>query len=717
LAARNLGSLTLDLAVKTGQFTAGMTAAERQASKSFNAIEKRAKAFGAALGVGLVTAATALTALTKSAIDNADALRDSSIQLGISTETLSAYSYAAQQTGTDLDSLSRGLKILSKNAADALKPTSEQARVFKALGISVTDATGQLKQLDELVPEVANAFAQLEDGTQKAALAQSLFGKSGLELTEFLNSGARGLEEFTDKARELGIIVGTDTANAADEFNDKLTDLKALVSGFGNQLAEELLPRLIQLVDYFNAAAKEGNTFGTSVKDLGSLFDIFIGQVQKADEVGNSFRLMLSGIETYVGLVKSAFSDLLSLNITGFFTNATNAARQAFNNLKAGFNLQADFSDVSGRVIDNRSGNARGGSNRPETGGINRAALADALAGVTAPKGSKGSGAKKIKDDVDKAKEAYDQLIANQERTIALFGQEGEAAQIAYDIKTGVLSEYTAAQQQLLLSNAQRIDQQKEMGELEDAADKRMRQESEIINEGIKATDQVIDQLEFELSLIGMRNSEIEKAIALRHLDASATDEQRQRVAELTDELIRASENQAFLDDFKEGLADAFTDFVSGAKSAKEAFGDFADALFKRALQFVADKAIQAMFDAFSGNGAGSGSSAGGGTGGGWQQWLGAIMGAFGGGKADGGSVLPGKFYRVNENGTEMFSQGGNDYLMTGSKGGMITPANKLGGVNQQNTFVFAAPTSQRTQEQIAQRTGFEVSQAQRRNG
>jgi len=87
--------------------------------------------------------------------------------------------------------------------------------------------------------------------------------------------------------------------------------------------------------------------------------------------------------------------------------------------------------------------------------------------------------------------------------------------------------------------------------------------------------------------------------------------------------------------------------------------------------------------------------------------------------QAGGGSVLPGMFYRVNENGPEMLSMSGKDYLMTGSQGGHITPNHKLagGGLVQNIKFETAAPTSQRTQEQIAQRAGFEVSQAQRRNG
>lgn len=726
MASRSLGSLTLDLVVKTGAFSAGMTAAERQANKSLTAIEKRAYKFGQNLGTaikgGAIIATAALTAVAAAvgqAINRADEMRDLSIRTGVATEALSAYAYAAKQTGTDIDGLARGLKLLAKNAAEALDPKSEQFGLFKALGVEVKDASGNLKNLEDLLPDIADKFQSLEDGTLKAAIAQKLFGKSGVDLIEFLNQGSAGLADFAEKAQSLGIIIGSNTAAAADEFNDKLADLKEIANGFANQLAADLLPRLIELIDKLNATAKEGQLLGTKVTDVTTLFDVFAGQMAKADEVGESFRKTAGGIATYVTLVKSAFSDLLSLNVVGFFTNAVNAAKQAKQNLLTGFNLEADFSDVVSTASNARSRNARGGSNRTETGGraldLGLQASLNRQFGEGSGSKSKKTGKSDAKKEAEQLEAAYKRMVAQQKETIALFGQEGEAAKIAYDIKNGELAKWLPTRQQEVMANAEVIDQQKLMKELQDAATKASDEQFETMKKGREATDAVISDLEFEIELLGKSNIERAKAIELRNLDANATDEQRDAVARLTEELIRASENQQFLDDFKEGLADAFVDFVSGAKSAKEAFSDFADALFKRALQFVADKAIQAMFDAFSSSGTGGGSSGGTGGAGFWSS----LLSAFGGGKDSGGAVLPGKFYRVNESGMEMATVDGRDYLMTGSKGGMITPAHKVGGggtvVN--NQFIVGPQNNQRTQEQIAQRAGFEVSQAQRRNG
>lgn len=711
MASRSLGSLTLDLIAKTGGFTAGMTAAERAANKSLTAIEKRAYAFGQALGKGLkigasvaVAALGALTIAVGKAINDADQIRDLSIRLGTSTETLSAFGYAAQQTGTDLDALGQGMKILARNATDAQKATSEQAAIFDALGISVTDTEGKLKDLGTLIPEIATAFQGMEDGTQKTALALALFGKSGTELIEFLNQGEAGLSAFTDKARELGVVIDSETASAADDFNDTLNELKAIVSGGALTIAKELLPALKEAAQDLVKLAQEGDLAKNVAAALSGALQFGVGVLA---EYNNAVERTSIAMQAFASI-----GEAMRKAATGGILGQLSAVQQLNGALKEG-QAQLDdlikrqnapsFAGVSARVLG-----------QDPTSNVNGAALNRALSGQRASGASKAKGGKSDAErEADNLQKAYDRQNESLARQIALFDQTSEAAQLSYELQNGELAKLTTAQKDALLVQAQKLDYMNQEKELGDAANMRLMEESEAISEGMKATDDLIADMEFELELIGKTNAEREKAIALRSLDANATDEQREAVAGLVDELHRAEELQGIVDDFKLGLSDAFTDFVTGAKSAKEAFGDFMDDLFKRAVQFTTDKAIDALFKAFSGTGQ-TGAQSGGGT-----DWMSLIAGLFGGGKASGGAILPGKFYRVNESGMEMATVDGRDYLMTGSKGGMITPAHKVGGGGMvvNNQFIVGPQNNQRTQEQIAQRAGFEVSQAQRRNG
>ena len=46
----------------------------------------------------------------------------------------------------------------------------------------MVDSTGKLKDMDTLIPELADAFAGMENGVRKSALAQEIFGRTGVEL-------------------------------------------------------------------------------------------------------------------------------------------------------------------------------------------------------------------------------------------------------------------------------------------------------------------------------------------------------------------------------------------------------------------------------------------------------------------------------------------------------------------------------------------------------
>lgn len=715
MSSRALGSLTLDLIVKTGAFVQGMTSAERQANKSLSAIEKRAYAFGQALGkairVGTVAAGAALGALAiavNKAIDNADAIRDLSIRIGIGTETLSEYAYAARQTGTDIDGLGRGLKILAKNAAEAADATSGKGKLFEALGVNVKDAEGNLKQLDILLPEVADKFKLLEDGTTKAALAQELFGKSGLELTEFLNQGSKGLDDMAQKARALNIVISEDTAKAADEFNDQLGDLKAAGEGLSTQIAAELLPRLIELVKGVNQFVADGGNAVKIADAIGTAFDALSkvwGIFAKTQEIINA------GFGTMIGLMASAVTiaqGLISLD----FSKIGKGLAGGLASLQAGTSMallggpggpkqqkvlldpnRADFSGVKSRVLGQKT-------------------LEEQLADLFKGDGKDGKGGSKTRAaaKVDQLNESYLQLVATMKQEIALFGQSTEVAKLDYELKNGELSKLSEGKKQELLMLAQKIDSQKELNELQEAAAEASERESKRIQDALADNESLIDAMRFEYELLGLTNKERERELALRQLNVDATDEQKQKVAELADAYTDMQETISVMDDIRDGFSDFFSDVLTGTKSVKDAFKDMLDDIQKRILDRIAQNWVDLLFG--QAGTSGGGASASGGT-----NWVALIASIFGGGRAAGGGVQPWKMYRVNETGMEGLTVDGKDYLMTGSKAGTVTPAGRTagGGVTQ----VFNNPVfgSRNSAQQLQQEAGIKQRIAMGRNG
>ncbi|ESY72320.1 hypothetical protein X740_33435 [Mesorhizobium sp. LNHC221B00] len=128
-------------------------------------------------------------------------------------------------------------------AASKVKAGTVQAKTgFDELGIKVKDASGKLKTSEQLLVEVANAFHKLPDGALKSQIALKLFGEQGSKLIPLLDQGAAGLEEFKQKAEDLGIVFSDDQIKAAAKFNDALNELKKAAGGVLKQLGGIFVP-------------------------------------------------------------------------------------------------------------------------------------------------------------------------------------------------------------------------------------------------------------------------------------------------------------------------------------------------------------------------------------------------------------------------------------------------------------------------------------------
>jgi hypothetical protein len=716
MASRSLGSLTLDLILKYGGFEQGMDRASRTADKRMREIEARAKKFGTVIGSALAVGATAavagLTALTKNAIDSADRLNDISKRLGVGTEALSAWGYAAQQSGTDLESLNTGLTRFTKNVAAAMDSGSRQGEIFAALGISVKDAQGNLRSVEDLIPEIADSFKGLENATLESSLALELFGRSGAELLQFFNLGSDGLSEMEQRARALGIVISGDTAAAADEFNDEVANLKALVAALGTQLAADLLPAMTELVKRLQEVVKEGTSASNIANQLANALDFVATGAEFAysrlDGIGKIIEGLTAGFVELAGAARAVFS--------GDFAQA---ARIFENSVSDALIAQGAYQITGGARGSSKSGpdffNVRSGSSSSEVAKSSESALNRLFSGGDG-KSKKKSGKSDAEKEAEQLKAAYDRMNESLAQQIALFGQDGEAARVRYEIEHGSLQKLTEAQKDGLLAQADKLDMMRAEAEMMQEADRRVQDETKAIERRAENQKNILSDMQFELSIMGLTNKERERAIALRYAEADATSEVGNAIADMSDQLYEAQRAQEVWDEFQRSMADAFVDLATGAKSLKDVIKDFFDSVAAAITRSIAEGWAEQLTAMFRPDGASGGAASGGASGAGfWANLAGAL---FGGGRAGGGSVSAGMFYRVNENGPEMLSVSGKDYLMMGNKSGMVTPRHAMaGGATLNQTFVVQGTPDSRTREQLARASGREAARGMSRTG
>ncbi len=271
---------------------------------------RRVQGLLAGLGVSLTLGAFA--ALVKGAIDSADELNKLSQKIGISVEALSTLQFAAQLSDVGLDTLKTGLKGLSANLTEARSGLGEGADLFQALGISVEDAAGNLKSSDTILLEIADRFASFEDGATKTALAVKLFGKSGMDMIPFLNQGSSGIRALMQEAERLGLKLSTETAQAAEAFNDNLTALKASSSGLGITLATELLAPLRVVTDAIREGQGEATGFAAI---LGGALKTTLEAILV---LGVNVAYVFKSMGTEIGGMAAQLTALARLDIRGF---------------------------------------------------------------------------------------------------------------------------------------------------------------------------------------------------------------------------------------------------------------------------------------------------------------------------------------------------------------------------------------------------------------
>ena len=165
---------------------------------------------------------------------------------GMTTEQIAGLGLMAKQKGLELGDLTKALGILSRNLAGLGAGGKTAQRVLADLGIGTKDAAGKLLPMHDLLLKLADRFASMPAGPQKAAAAMAIFGREGGRLIPFLNEGAAGIKEIEKRAAELGITLDEKGARAAHEFGDQMVILGEMVHGLALKIGMNMMPALLQ---------------------------------------------------------------------------------------------------------------------------------------------------------------------------------------------------------------------------------------------------------------------------------------------------------------------------------------------------------------------------------------------------------------------------------------------------------------------------------------
>lgn len=206
------------------------------------------------------------------ALDRVDKL---SQKIGISRVAFQEWDYIIGQSGASVEGLQMGVKTLSNAADEARKGTALYAEAFDRLGVSVTDANGNMKDQETLFAEVFSALADMENQTERTAIATKLLGRSATELAPTLNTSKEGIEQLRSEAHSLGLVYSDELVDAGVILGDNIDRLKKSFEAFKTNALSPIIGLAVTFTDKLLGQDSASKRLTDSTNNLASASDAY----------------------------------------------------------------------------------------------------------------------------------------------------------------------------------------------------------------------------------------------------------------------------------------------------------------------------------------------------------------------------------------------------------------------------------------------------------
>lgn len=302
----------------TGITTPASETAGEESGKHFG--ESLAKGLKATAGIvaGAMTAITAGAVATGKAFIDAtkdvatygDQVDKESQKMHISAEAYQEWDFILQHAGSSVEGMKTAMKTLTAQAESG-------SNAFEALGLS-TEQIASMSQ-EELFGAVITGLQGIENETERTTLAQSLLGRSSVEMTALFNMSAEETEDLRNQVHELGGVMSDEAVKASADYADAMTNLETSFSGLKKNLMSEFLPSISKTM---NGLSK---VFSGDKSGIGEIQEGIQGVITDLTALAPDFfalaqTLIFSLLEGFAPMLPSLVQTLFSITIQAITT-------------------------------------------------------------------------------------------------------------------------------------------------------------------------------------------------------------------------------------------------------------------------------------------------------------------------------------------------------------------------------------------------------------
>lgn len=285
---RATGNIVASTAKAVGQYKSAREATTKMANATEKATEKTggfAQALKNVAGGAKDMISHAIN-IGKSVIDAGNQfaetttnIKSMSQTMGMSTKGFQEWDFIMSQSGASMETMKSGMDQMMLAVGDLESGIGAGADSFERLGLSAA-SMGEMSN-EEIFESTLSALQGISDETERATLANQIFGESSQELSGVLSMSGESLESMKTQAGELGVILGEDAINSGASFKESMGQLEASIQGIGMSFMATLMPTLQTFLEFVVANMPMiqkmlGEAFGVLEPILASLVPIFL---------------------------------------------------------------------------------------------------------------------------------------------------------------------------------------------------------------------------------------------------------------------------------------------------------------------------------------------------------------------------------------------------------------------------------------------------------
>ena len=265
-------------ALGKGNIGTALTLGIHSIGTAVSAIGNKLKSFGSSLsafGRGVMSYGSKMMAfagmgmagvayVTKRFIDLGDAMNKMSARTGATVEWLSAMAFATERSGATIEMLEQAIKKLNKAIAEAQNGNKTPYEAFRRLRIDPNSMQFRNMDAGAQFELVARRLNEVQSQAEKTRLAMALFEEGGVMLLPMLGD----IDKLKQKAKELGIIMTREQADASAALLDSWTNVKYQLSSIFMSLGEAIAPALKQVATWMSKMVKPIQRFVSQHREL-----------------------------------------------------------------------------------------------------------------------------------------------------------------------------------------------------------------------------------------------------------------------------------------------------------------------------------------------------------------------------------------------------------------------------------------------------------------